>query len=550
MIFSKKGKSPRYILWGAVFLIIILAAGLRLQVLITSEINHDGIITLLVSNGVIYDEFWEMCPDTPKPIPAFNQVFLDRNSGLKKFFRVFASPPTSKECLAYYYNPHPPFYFLLLRCYIRLFSSLNRSFLSIPGFVSSLLTLLLFGLLLKEVSSIQSAVLGMLFMAISSAFITMPLSLRTHNIWPVLCLLGMIFVVRYWKADTRKAQVLYALAFGFTAVLSMYTIYFAYKIYIFMLAFALFNGGFLIKQRNKVLLILGISALSALLYYPWLKFMLIHKQAQSMSSWVTRLPFHKQIIYQLTGTFRTVIGYIGMYEVHFESQATKLWGAVIALLVLYCFFSAYKKGILREKIFILAVLCSLACQILVRTFLRMGGWYFLPHYNYFLGLGILGGISIGLKNMRGAVKWIIITFLIFSMLSISVFNISNLFHKEEKGKMRFRAICSMLKEKAADDSLIIMGSNYIGWAGLVLFDLFDTNLNLWIAKRETQLSKLRNQEVDLAPYKQIWYIDHLLWADESGRAESREFQRLIERKKGFPPEIIKARETLPIYYWK
>lgn len=545
----KKDGASKYFLWGVFFLIVLVAVILRLQALFAKQLGHDEIISLLMCNGIVYDQFWEVIPDTPQPVSAFRQVFLNKNSGIKDFFRAFASPPTSEECMAHYYNPHPPFYFLLLRYYLRLFPSLNRIVLILPGFAGGLITLLLFGFLLREISSPQSAMLGMVFMAVSKTFVDIPTSLRTHNIWPVLILLGMILVVRYWKAESGKKQIMYAFAFGCTALLSLYTIYFAYKIYIFMLAFVFLNGGFLAEQRKKSFLILSLSGLIALLYYPWLKIALLHRLHQNMSAWADRSPFQLRFFHQLIGSLRTSIGFIGLFEFRFETRLTQLWALIITALIAYCLGVVLKKASAREKKFILALLFVMALQVAIRAILRFGGWYLIPGYNLFLGLSVFSVISIGIKNMRGMGKWVIVSFLIVSMLSVSVFNVGALFYKGEKWKMNFQDVCQLVKSQSPMNSLVIVGSNYPGWAGLVFIDLLDTNLSLWIAKREAQLSKLEDRAIDLSPFKQIWYIDHSLWSTPLGREQSANFLKELERELGRTPEKIKARETLTLYRW-
>ncbi|HOQ05670.1 MAG TPA: glycosyltransferase family 39 protein [Anaerohalosphaeraceae bacterium] len=235
--------------------ILLIGFVLRILYCWNLPLSGDESVSLLQAAGKALD-YPSRIPHSPTPVGQLQSLMeYSPDRGVRDVLKSMEQT-----------GMHPPLYYLLLHSLIK-YAGNDVLLLRIFSVVFSVLSIGLFFSIGKKLRSPACGLLAAALLAVSPYSIQFALLIRPYPLVMFLSLLSSRLILEVPESSQKQRSLLLYLAFVFTAVIGLYSIYLFIFVFVFDLAFLVLSNP---KEKINWLAAAAAGGLVFLLYLPWL----------------------------------------------------------------------------------------------------------------------------------------------------------------------------------------------------------------------------------------------------------------------------------------
>lgn len=345
---------------------------------------------------------------------------------------------------------HPPFYFLLLHLWIKIFgeSEFWVRFLSLIPFAFSLFVLYKIG---QELFNEKVGLLGTLLCALSPVIILYSRMARYYSLTAFLMLLSILFFIKLWKETRLSYWIFYSLA----VILVLYTDYPSYfylllsqsLIIVFL---SIFQKRFVVDPKR----FLGCHMVAWLLYGPWA--LVLFRTTGTLLG--------KAVDVDITlGPLAYLLKLLFPFYSFTFGETIFPWHFILMLGGIFVFGIALGRGFVegvkskREGLVALVILTLgmvLINSVLLSIFVRTHSFIYYPRAILFSAYIYLLLVAFGLSKFREGIRAILIVVIV----AVNLFSINNIYQLNEYFNpfyiIPWKEVASFVRENVKDGDII------------------------------------------------------------------------------------------------
>ena len=344
---------------------------------------------------------------------------------------------------------HPPFYYELLHCWMKLFGSSAIAVRSL-SLMAGVLAVIVGFMVVKSISTKRAAIISALFLALAPIMVRYSQEARMYGLLTLLMLIALYAVINIVKKPNQIwPYVLYTLSIG----LGLYTHYFTALAVISLWFYLVLLQSPKKWQLNKTIFLslkwwlANIVAL--LLFLPWLGNMVAQLTRGQGLGWLG-----KTNIYSLGSALWQFVSFTDGKQL-----PMLLWWAVVIIVIGASIYIVIKDES-KQKFNLLIVIYSL-----LPIFLALAVSTFKPvfHERYFVfsAAGIFIILALAIDKASNARQWLLYA-LVFGVIIVEVIGVRNVYAQSNH---QMQNVLSNLNTQAKSGDIVIAGELYVFFDG-------------------------------------------------------------------------------------